>query len=447
MSTFGEISALVNSIEIFDTHEHLAGFDWGFSSPEAPIGPTHPRQKSLPHVLMNDMLLYLIPSTGLPSAHLSPDQWPIERAGEYWRALQPALEELRSTTVYTLIRRGLKELYGFDGDEITDENWAALNEKIVATYRDKGASQWLLETARRARVQAMVQMAHLPYLLDYWPSLDAERSEREQALIRPSLVLEPFIFSGFEPDRTRARERTLELLNCAPRTLEEHLEFCHAALQAHKNAGGVAVKFICAYQRTLHFDNVADDEARPLYARGVSTLDKAQLARLQDNIAWHLVRMARDLELPIQIHTGYSLPSALGHPETLFDMVTHPDLRGAQFYFAHAGWPHEGVLALMARTYANVHFGFCWIPGLSPALYERMLSEMIDLLPANKMLVGMDCGGIEVFYGTTLVTREILAKVLAKKVDDGQLSRRAAQTVAHRILHDNGARLFGRPRC
>ena len=65
MSVFNEISALVNSIDIFDTHEHVAGFDWGFAPADAPVGPSHLHLKSLPHVLMNDMLLYLIPSTGL----------------------------------------------------------------------------------------------------------------------------------------------------------------------------------------------------------------------------------------------------------------------------------------------------------------------------------------------------------------------------------------------
>ena len=51
------------------------------------------------------------------------------------------------------------------------------------------------------------------------------------------------------------------------------------------------------------------------------------------------------------------------------------------------------------------------IPAFRP-LFKRMLSEMIDLIPANNMPVGMDTGSAEVFYGITLVTREIIAKVL-----------------------------------
>jgi hypothetical protein len=354
------------------------------------------------------------------------------------------LEELRNTAVYTLIRRGLKELYGFEGDEITDDNWEELNRRVLDNYCTKGSPAWMLEAMQKAKVKAIVQMAHLPYLLEYWPNLPAERQQQERAAVRPALILEPFFFSGFEPDRSRARQRSKELLDMHPATYDEHLEFMYTALQRHKLAGGAAVKFICAYQRSLFFEVVPDKEAKRLFMRGLKALDKAELLTLQNNLVWHLVRAARDNELPIMLHTGYSNPSTMGNPENLYNLALHPEFRDVNFYCAHAGWPNDGALALMARTFANVHFGFCWIPGLSPALATRLMDEMFDLLPASKMLVGMDCGTIEAFYGTTVVTREIIAKVLANKVDSGLISRRAAATVANRLLHDNGVNLFGR---
>jgi len=443
MSSYPEIQSMVDEIEIWDTHEHVAGFDWGFVAEDAPIGPTHPR-KSLPHVLMNDMLLYITTATGREAPNLATSNWQIEDAPAYWRAMQPVLEELRNTAVYGLIRRGLKELYGFEGDEITDDNFEELNARVVAAYAEKGAPAWLFEVVQRAKVKEFIQMAHLPYSIEYWPSLEPQRQARERAVVRPSLVLEPFFFSGFEPDRSRARQRTMELLDIFPNSYQEHLEFMHAAVARHKHEGGAALKFICAYQRSLHFEEVADDEAKKLYDKGHENLDKYELRRLQDNLCWHLIRLAREFELPIQIHTGYSIPTSMGHPENLLNVVTHPDFRKVDFYFCHAGWPHDGALSLMARSYANVHFGFCWMPGLSPALATRLMDEVFDLVPASKVLVGMDAGNIETFYGTALVTREITAKVLAKKVDDGTISRRAAETLAHRFLHDNANALFGR---
>jgi predicted TIM-barrel fold metal-dependent hydrolase len=169
------------------------------------------------------------------------------------------------------------------------------------------------------------------------------------------------------------------------------------------------------------------------------------MLRLQDNLVFHLVRMAREFDLPVQIHTGYSTPTMLGNPEGLYSLARHREFTGVQFYLCHAGWPNHGGLALMARTYANIHFGFCWMPGLSPALACRLMDEMFDMIPANKMLVGMDCGSLESFYGTALVTRELVARVLAAKVDSGLISRRAAAALAWRFLCDNGFALFGRP--
>jgi hypothetical protein len=441
MSSLPEISEMVNAIEVFDTHEHLAGFDWGFTTESQPFGPTHPH-KSLPHVLMNDMLLYITSAALYRGPSIAPQSWKIEDAFAYWKTIQPALEELRGAAVYAVIRRGIKELYGFDVDEVTDKNLGEYNNRIVATYNAKGQPAWMLEVLKRAKVKAIIQMAHLPYLIEYWPSLPPERRKCEQAVVRPSLVLEPFFFSGFEPDRSKARARTMELLGMHPRNHAEHLEFQHAAVARHRKEGGAALKIICAYQRTLRFERVPDSEAKRLYDKGWRNLSAPELQRLQDNLVWHLMRAAQEFSFPVQVHTGYSYPTLKGDPENLFPLTRQfPEV---QFYFAHAGWPNYGGLAILARTYTNIHFGFCWMPGLSPALAARLMDEMFDMLPANKMLIGMDCGHAESFYGTAVLTRELIAKVLAAKVDSGLISMRAARTIAQRILHDNAVNLFGR---
>lgn len=92
-----------------------------------------------------------------------------------------------------------------------------------------------------------------------------------------------------------------------------------------------------------------------------------------------------------------------------------------------------------------MYFGFCWMPGLSVALAERLMHEMLDMNPANKMLNGMDRGSVESFYGTPVITKELVAKVLAAKVDSDLVSIRAAKTMVRRFLHDKAVNVFGRP--
>lgn len=441
MTFLPEIREFIQGMTIYDTHEHVAGFDWGYKPDDLPSAKRHPR-KSLPHVLMNDMLLYITGSTGYAGPSLAPTSWKVEDAEGYWRAIQPVLEDLRGAAVYTTIREGLKQLYGFEGDDITDENWKALNEKIASTHEAKGEAVWMLETLERAKVRRIIQMAHLPYLIEFWPSLEPGLRARMQSIVKPSLVLEPFFYSGFEPDRSKARERTMELLGMHPKNHAEHLAFMHEAVRRHREAGGGSLKIIAAYQRTLFFDEVPDGEARRLYDKGREKLSAPEMQRLQDNLVWHLARFAEEFGFPIQVHTGYSLPVSLGNPENMYNLVRR--FPKVPFYMCHAGWPGDGGLSFMARTFANVHFGFCWMIALSPALARRLMDEMFDLIPANKMLVGMDCGSPESFYGTNVMTRETTAQVLAGKVDAGLISRRAAKHLAQRFFHDNGLAMFGK---
>src|ERR1043166_7234874 len=293
MTSLPDITELIEQLDLFDPHEPLAGFDWGFGTAKGgALGPTHPH-KTLPHALMNDMLLYITGAALYKGPSIAPQSWKHEDARQYWHAIQPALEELRGASVYTVIRRGIRELYGFDVDEVTDKNFDECNQRVLSVYQQKGQPAWMLEVLQRAKVKAIIQMAHLPYLIEYWPSLPEARRKAEQQVVRPSLVLEPFFFSGFEPDRSRARERTMELLQMHPTNYEEHLAFQHEAVARHRKAGGAAVKFICAYQRSLHFEKVPDGEARRLYTKGWKGLNAAELLRLQDNLVWHLVRAAK----------------------------------------------------------------------------------------------------------------------------------------------------------
>lgn len=85
MAASGFIRELIDRQAIFDTHEHAAGFDWGFTGAEAAQGSAHPH-KPLPHVLMNDMLCYQAGAAGCDSAALAPERWPLSEAPAYWRS-------------------------------------------------------------------------------------------------------------------------------------------------------------------------------------------------------------------------------------------------------------------------------------------------------------------------------------------------------------------------
>lgn len=107
-------------------------------------------------------------------------------------------------------------------------------------------------------------------------------------------------------------------------------------------------------------------------------------------------------------------------------------------------WAFSGAIKFLRMTISPG----CVLPWsatlrVSASLARRQLSEMIEIVPANKMLIGLDTGTAESCYGAAVLTRQILAEVLAEKVADGAFTRHAAEVVANRLLKDNAEEVFG----
>jgi predicted TIM-barrel fold metal-dependent hydrolase len=113
------------------------------------------------------------------------------------------------------------------------------------------------------------------------------------------------------------------------------------------------------------------------------------------------------------------------------------------FDLCHSGWPNEGGALLLARTYPQVYFNLCWTPVLSRALARRVLSEAIDMLPADKILIGTDTGTAEACLGAAWLIRSLLTEVLDEKVRTGQFDVEVAKRLACAILLDNPLAFYG----
>jgi predicted TIM-barrel fold metal-dependent hydrolase len=285
-------------------------------------------------------------------------------------------------------------------------------------------------------------MVELPYVTDHWDALpQAERSAQKRFLL-PSLVLDGYLFSGFSASAA-GRKRSEELLPARPRTHAGYLDFLGKVLDLFAARGGRSVKLMTAYHRTLRFDPVPDMEARRLFAHGPELLRGEGLHRLQDNLAWHLLEMAAKRSLPLIVHTGYSVPTDRANPEHLVPLLTSPRLAGMKVDLSHSGWPNHGAALLMARTYPNCYLNLCWTPVLSRALGRRVLSEALDMLPADKILIGTDTGTAEAFFGAVLLIRSLLIEVLEEKVGTGQFGADTAQRLACAVLLDNPLAFYG----
>ena len=79
---------------------------------------------------------------------------------------------------------------------------------------------------------------------------------------------------------------------------------------------------------------------------------------------------------------------------------------------------------------------------ISKEIARNALSQWIDLIPANKLLWGGDCGRVETAYGALLFAKEIVAEVLAEKVYKGYFDIKLGFYLANRIFNENAASIF-----
>ena len=74
---------------------------------------------------------------------------------------------------------------------------------------------------------------------------------------------------------------------------------------------------------------------------------------------------------------------------------------------------------------------------------RRVLSELLDAVPSNKILgFGGDYRFVEGVYGHALLARENTARVLTEKVEDGSLTQKGVLLLAQRLLRDNANELY-----
>jgi hypothetical protein len=429
-----DLRQFVETLPFVDTHSHMAGGDEG--------SPLEDRSgRSLPQVLMSDHLRYLLEAQGEAKALFDTyRQWKPGDAEAHMAVVLPLLDRMRHTTAYAAVREGIRELHPFPEPDITADNWRAINGQLLAAYRQHGERAWQRQVAARAGVPLMNQMVELPYVTDHWDALSPEERAVQKRWLLPSLVLDGYLVSGFDASR-RALQRSQQLVSLSPRTHEQYLDFLDRVLDLFVAKGGRSVKLMTAYFRTLRFVPIPDLEARRLFARGPASLRGEGLARLQDNLFWHLIERVHRRGLPLIVHAGYAARPDWASPRHLLPLLSRfPDLK---VDVSHSGWPHHGTAMILAREHRNCYFNLCWTPLLSRALGRRMLSEALDMLPLNRILIGTDTGTPEAFLGTVRLTRSILADVLEEKVREGQFDAQVANGVAKAILLDNPLEFYG----
>lgn len=92
--------------------------------------------------------------------------------------------------------------------------------------------------------------------------------------------------------------------------------------------------------------------------------------------------------------------------------------------------------------FANVYLDLVWLPQISREEAVHAVEEMLDCVPYNKFFWGGDCGLIEESTGSLEFGKEVVAEVLANRIECGLLTNEVAREMIQRIFRENAIEVF-----
>ena len=349
---------------------------------------------------------------------------------ERWERLKPVLARTRNESYWRHNIVTYRALFDFEDDDLSDDNWEALNQCIGERTADPG---WY-EHVTNERCKLETQVKNIPWFEDWEP-------EYFTCVLRMESALELY-------NKTQ-RESLEKHLDRSLTNLAEAKSALVALIEEYKSRGSVGIKLAHAYRRTLDSEPVPQSVAADVFARAVAgeSLTWPERKQFEDHIIFFLAEVAAELGQVFQIHTG--VQGNWGHipdsnPLHLLPLI-HAN-RNTRFDLFHAGYPFSREIGMMGKHCPNVWLNMAWMYVITMEGSRQSLSEWIDLVPGDRLLgFGSDVHWPEMVYSHLIMARSCIADVLAAKVERDFLSEEAAVSLIHQMLRDNAMALYGLP--
>ncbi len=350
-------------------------------------------------------------------------------AKEQWQIIRRVWPLAKHTGYCRALTLSIKELYGID--DLNDETIAPLM-KAVEKRNKPGVLEWILKD--KCGIEACLVNAQDPG--------DLSRRTASPGLFLFDMAVSPFN----SPVLDLASLEKSAGIQAA--TLKDCVRLIDWYFQRW-GAQAVALKNVCAYWRSLHFEDVPEARAAKAYEvwkKKGKDCPEGDRKAAQDFLFHHCIRRAIDFDLPVKIHTGYHS----GHNYSDMDLFKVRNLSNlfrqypkARFDLFHMSYPEWGDLLALTKHYSNVWADLCWAWVIDPVATLSFSSQAITAIPSNKLFAfGGDYGFADMVYGHARIARDGVSKVLSDAIRDGRLSRADAKSIARRWLRENAMEVF-----
>jgi len=354
---------------------------------------------------------------------------------ERWPVLEKAWKRSKYSGYGVVVRRAIQHFYGED------------DLSLAALQRMQGR---LLDFSDPANIEAVLDQAGIRVrIADVWMNAGA---------IDGTLQLPPrsrlaILLPAYHAVKCYEEvQQNVAVLKRTITSLDEYVEACRESFVRCQQFGAVCFKDQSAYTRSIEFGNPTRAEAETAFnwimadpRRSLSYPDGNK--PLGDYLFHQFMRMARDLHLPVQLHTGHMArnwnsivkTNAIGltsllelHRETRFDLF-------------HGNWPYSGELLFLGKNYPNVALDFCWANMVDPIYTQQMFQQAIACMPHSKIHgygSDLDGGTLCSAWAHADLARDNMAIALASLVEMEYFGLEDAKEIAWGWLFGNANDFF-----
>ena len=343
----------------------------------------------------------------------------------------------------------LREIYGYEKDEVTDADIPAL-ERLSKKMWDQGekeAFDRILDLCGIERVLANTGLPleivnkkralWVPFVDMLFYPLDSSEMKSIDPGLKRSLM------SYHSANGKLAREYGIQL-----RDLASQLALIDRVLADYKKDGAVALKVASAYIRTLWFDRVEEEDAAAVFKEGISGKLESWTAykKVQDFLARQIFLKAAGLDLPVHFHTGFGATATLknldSNPLNLESIFSDMAFKDTRFVILHTGYPFgDQIKPLLEKRNVFVEFS-----AVNWMVYDDELADILsDWLSypgvSEKIMFGSDAGAPVFFWIAAENSRQALYMALSRLIDQERINEDKAILIVEKIMRDNAIRI------
>ncbi len=434
---FDRLLGCIAQMPLVDCHEHLRGPDRDLEK-----APAEPITALATMYFMSDLW-----AAGASDVEITLLQSEIATTDEKWPVFSRLWAGAEHTAYARVTKLVLKEVYGIK--KLTRESLDLIAEQLAT--RDPA---YYLKVIDDAGIKAVIADVLFP---PPW-----ERPIRYFG----NPVLKEFLNGEFlMPDiwhpvfnlpyyhEIRFREfidfvGTLAGVNIT--SLGEYEEAMFDLIKQSKDLGAIALKDQSAYRRVIAYDLPARSDAERIFNKLLidprNQLAWPEAKPLDDYLFHQFMRFARELDLPVQLHTGHMAQirnrvdkTNAAHLAPVLEL--HSEV---QFDLFHGNWPYMGDLLFLGKNYPNVNLDMCWVNMIDPLYAQELLKRAVMTVPHAKIFgFGGDYFAAPEFSVAHLqIAREVIASALADLVECGWLEEEEAIRVAADWLYNNPNRFY-----